>query len=109
MSDIQLVQPNFTNISAQNVNKAFGYISDCNLPLKVVLPVNYERARDNGLLLFLTTKLGIITWKQDRAHIGNVLRLIYLLQKSIRAYKQKSIIPCALIVHSSRFWKDNLD
>ena len=33
MSDIQLVQLNFTNIAAQNVKKAFVYISDCNLPL----------------------------------------------------------------------------
>ena len=33
--DIQLVQSNFTNIAAQNVNKAFTfvYIGDCNLPL----------------------------------------------------------------------------
>ena len=34
--DIQLVQSNLTNIAAQNVNKAFVYISDCNLPLKSV-------------------------------------------------------------------------
>ena len=33
VSDIQLVQSNFTNIAAQNVNKAFVYITDCNLPL----------------------------------------------------------------------------
>ena len=34
MSDIQLVESYFTNVAAQNVNKAFVYISDCNLPLK---------------------------------------------------------------------------
>ena len=34
VSDIQLVQSNVTNIAAQNVNKVFVYISDCNLPLK---------------------------------------------------------------------------
>ena len=33
MSDIQLVQSNFTNIAAQNVNKAFVCFSDYNLPL----------------------------------------------------------------------------
>ena len=32
--DIQLFQSNFTNIAGQNVNKAFLYISDCDLPLK---------------------------------------------------------------------------
>ena len=35
VSDIQLVQSNFTNIAAQNVNKAFVYISDCNLALNI--------------------------------------------------------------------------
>ena len=48
MSDIQLVQSNFTNIAAQNVNKAFVYFSDCNLPLNVC--VNYGTTSQTGNL-----------------------------------------------------------
>ena len=35
LSDIQLVQSNFTNVAAQNVNKAFVYNSNCNLLLNI--------------------------------------------------------------------------
>ena len=42
VSDIQLVQSNFTNIAAQNVNKVFVYISDCNLPLRCLPTVWYS-------------------------------------------------------------------
>ena len=43
--------------------------------------VNYEHARDDGLLLIFTSKLGIISLKQHRGHIGNLRRQTYLLQK----------------------------
>ena len=55
--------------------------------IKVVLPkadtVNYERTRDDGLLLIFTSKLGIVSYKPHREHIGNLLRQIYLLQNSL--------------------------
>ena len=53
--------------------------------IKVVLPkastVNYERARDDGLLLIFTPKLGIVSLKHLRDHIGNLRRQIYLLER----------------------------
>ena len=59
--------------------------------VKVVLPkaltVNYELARDEGFFLFFTSKLGIISSKQHRGHMRNLLGQIYLLQKSISGPK----------------------
>ena len=53
--------------------------------IKVVLPkaltVNYECTRDDGLLLIFTPKLGIMSAKHLRDHIGNLRRQIYLLQR----------------------------
>ena len=51
--------------------------------IKVVLPkawtVDWERARDDGLLLIFTAKLGIMSTKILRGHIGNLQRQMYLL------------------------------
>ena len=47
------------------------------------LAVNYEHARDEGLLLIFTSELGIIPLKQHREHIGNLLRQIYFPTKVI--------------------------
>ena len=53
--------------------------------IKVVLPkartVNHERAMDGGLLLIFTPKLGIMSMKHLRGHIGNLRWQIYLLQR----------------------------
>ena len=66
MSDIQLVQSNFINIAAQNINKAFVYISDCNLPLTIVNR-NTDMVRKAGKLQrlsaeMLTYRFAFVTW-----------------------------------------------
>ena len=38
--------------------------------------VDCERAKDDGLLLIFTSKLGITSLKQHRGHIGNLRRQI---------------------------------
>ena len=53
--------------------------------IKVVLSkpliVNYERSRDDGLLLIFPFKHGIMSAKHLRGHMGNLRRQIYLLQR----------------------------
>ena len=53
--------------------------------MKAVLPkartADYERARDNGLLLIFTPKLRIMSKKHLGGHIGNLQRQIPLLQR----------------------------
>ena len=59
--------------------------SDTANSIKIVLPqaltVNYERARDDGLLLIFTPKLGIMSGQHLRGHIGNLRWPIYFLQR----------------------------
>ena len=72
--------------------------------------VNCKLSRDDGLLPIFNSKLGIISLKQHRGHIENLLRQIYLLYTGYQGLnKQQSIITCALIVHSLCLWKDNLN
>ena len=53
--------------------------------IKVALPkaltVNYERAKDDGLLLVFNPKLRNMLAKHLRGHIGNLRWQIYLLQR----------------------------
>ena len=63
-----------------------------------------------GYCFFFTSKLGIISSKPHRVHMRNLLGANSLAAKVYHGLnKQNSIIPCALIVHSSPFWKDNLN
>ena len=52
--------------------------------IMVVLPkartVNYERSRDDGLLLIFTPKLGMMLAKRLPGHTGNSRRQVYLVQ-----------------------------
>ena len=80
------------------------------ISIKVVLQkpstVNYDRARDDRLMLSFTFKLGIIFLKQHGGHIGNLLRQMYLLKSYLLPeYQglntQESIT--SLRAHSSQF------
>ena len=41
---------------------------------KAYTVLNHERTKDDGLLLFSPSKLGIISSKQHRGHVGNLLQ-----------------------------------
>ena len=43
---------------------------------------NYERSRDDELMLIFTSKLGIISLKQHRGYIVNLRQQVYLLDPS---------------------------
>ena len=65
-------------------------ISHASQPVNCILCIliqYYERAKDDELLLVLTSKLGIISSKQHRGHIGNLQGQIYLLQMQFSVYQ----------------------
>ena len=63
------------------LNFKYSYFNKGLTVLAKAQALNNERVRDDGLLLIFTSKLGIISLKQHRGHIGNLRRQIYLLQR----------------------------